>query len=258
MSLLDPAYRHFMPQLSVLYEDNHLLVINKPACIATMGAESGQPTIHQMAADYLKQKYNKPGNVYVGIVSRLDTMTSGVLVLARTSKAASRLSDQFAGRGEHRTRKLYLAVVEGRVEPVTGQWTDLVRKDDAARRMRVAAQATSDSREANLSYTTVTTTDDATLLAVELLTGRKHQIRVQAADRGHAVLGDRKYGSRRGFPHGIALHSWQLLVHHPTKRDAMQFHCDPPPSWKQSSLPDVRPHRERLLSHFQFPGEAIQ
>lgn len=241
-----------MPTLDVLHEDNHLLVVNKPAGIATMGAEAGSTTIHSLAVDYLKHKYNKPGNVYVGIVSRLDTMTSGVLVLARTSKAASRLSDQFAGRGEMKSRKLYLAAVQGHVHPSQGAWRDLVRKDDAAHRMRVTQQSTSDSREANLRYRCVVDTPSGSLLAIELLTGRKHQIRVQAAERGHAIVGDRKYGSRRPFPVGIALHSWQLVVHHPTQRVAMRFEAPLPKSWAQAAIPSIAPHRDSLLSHFGF------
>ncbi len=222
-----------------------------------MGAEAGLQTVHGLASSYLKQKYQKPGNVYVGIVSRLDTMTSGVLVLARTSKAASRLSDQFAGRGECTARKLYLAAVQGQVTPDEGNWSDLVCKDDAARRMRVTQTESREARNAELRYRTVAATQSGVLLAVELLTGRKHQIRLQCAHRGHAVLGDRKYGSRLEFAqkNGIALHSWQLVVHHPTKRTAMRFEAPLPHAWRQASLPAIEPYRETLLKHFQFPIE---
>lgn len=238
--------------MDVLYEDNHLLVVNKPAGIATMGTESGVPSMHGLAADYLKQKYHKPGNVYVGVVSRLDTMTSGVLILARTSKAASRLSDQFAGRGTERTRKLYLAAVQGSVRPSSGRWQDWIFKDDPAHRMRVTASTRQDARQAELNYLEVEKTDVGSVLAIELLTGRKHQIRVQSAERGHAILGDRKYGSRLPFPVGIALHSWQLIVSHPTKRVPMRFEAPIPKSWQQASLPAIAPHHRRLVEHFRF------
>ncbi len=131
-----------MSALDVLYTDNHLLVVNKPAGIATMGAESG-PTVHSIAADYLKKVFHKPGRVFVGVVSRLDAMTSGVLVLARTSKSASRLSAQFANKSGHDVCKIYLAAVEGRLETEQGHWTDHVRKDDAAMRMRVVGPSAS-------------------------------------------------------------------------------------------------------------------
>jgi len=231
-------------KLDVLYEDNHLLVINKPACIATMGAESG-PTIHSMAADYLKRTYNKPGKAFVGIVSRLDSMTSGVLVLARTSKAASRLSEQFAGRKEG-VSKVYLAAVSPTVDsdPVVDsgpvEWTDWVRKDDRAKRMRVVDSESNGAKEARLRFCTLGTGQDHSLLAVRLLTGRKHQIRVQFADRGHPVIGDRKYGSPKPFSAGVALHSWRLQIVHPTRREPMWFAADPPASWKpfQTQLSD--------------------
>ncbi len=125
-----------MDPLEILYEDNHLLVVNKPVGIATMGAEAG-PTIHSLAASYLKETYGKPGKAFVGVVSRLDSMTSGVLVLARTSKAASRLSAQFAERSGEATDKIYLAAVEGSLPEAEGELADHVLKDDAAHRMRV-------------------------------------------------------------------------------------------------------------------------
>ena len=128
-----------MESLDILYEDNHLLVVNKPVGIATMGAEQG-PTVHSMAADYLKRTYHKPGKAFVGVVSRLDAMTSGVLVLARTSKAASRLSTQFAERSGDGTTKIYLAALDGDLQASQGELTDQVLKDDAAHRMRVVPE----------------------------------------------------------------------------------------------------------------------
>ena len=230
--------------LSVLYEDNHLLVIDKPANLPTMGAASG-PTVHSMAAEYLKAKYDKPGNVYVGIVSRLDSMTSGVLVLARTSKAASRLVSQFGGTQQRKkdfppAEKVYLAVVSGHVGPERGVLCDHVFKDEKAHRMRVADKATSDSQRAELRYQALSKTASETVLAVKLITGRKHQIRVQFADRGHAIIGDRKYGSTEPFASGVALHSWQLTMTHPTLRQLQTFTSLPPKSWKRwkSLLPE--------------------
>ncbi len=215
--------------LDILYEDNHLLVVNKPAGIATMGSEAG-PTVHSLAADYLKQRYDKPGKAYVGIVSRLDTMTSGVLVLTRTSKAAARLSQQFAQKSTG-INKVYLAVVDPPLQADNEAWIDWVRKDDRAHRMRVVSQS-GDAQEARLRYLTLGRATHNSLIAVQLLTGRKHQIRVQLADRGHPVVGDRKYGSPVPFSNGIALHSWRLQFVHPTLHQPMLFAATPPASWQ--------------------------
>jgi 23S rRNA pseudouridine1911/1915/1917 synthase len=219
-----------MGSLDILYEDNHLLVVNKPAGIATMGASEG-PTVHSMAADYIKRAYNKPGKAFVGVVSRLDSRTSGVIVLARTSKAAARLSQQFAVRSAMAAEKIYLAALDGTPREAEGELVDFVMKDDAAHRMRVVDRAVPQAREARLRYCRLID-GEPSIVAVRLLSGRKHQIRLQFAQRGHPVTGDRKYGSRMDFPVGIALHSWRLRIVHPTQRTPMWFQADPPPSWK--------------------------
>ena len=248
--------------LSVLHEDNHLLVVDKPAGIATMGAESG-PTVHSMAADYIKQRYNKPGKAFVGTVSRLDTMTSGVLVLARTSKAASRLTPQFGGNQKTRkplprADKVYIAAIEGHLDGDSGSLVDFVRKDDAARRMRVVDQNVSGAQESGaqeacLDYVVLGRTDAVTLVAVRLRTGRKHQIRVQFAASGNTVWGDRKYGSRESFA-GIALHSFMLQISHPTLTTRMLFSVEPPKSWKpfDDALPSMSDLRETVAKRFDI------
>jgi len=263
-----------MSGLEILYEDNHLLVVNKPAGLATMGAESG-PTAHSLAADYIKRSRGKPGRVFVGIVSRLDAMTSGVLVLARTSKAASRLTAQFSAKSKHMAgavakgtkktvptapRKIYLAVVSGKLDSEADQWTDQIRKDDAAHRMRLTSVPRPDSQIAQLRYQTLATTQAKTtqtntIVAIELLTGRKHQIRTQFADRGHPVLGDRKYESGVKFPSGIALHSWRLEIEHPTQRVPMWFEAPLPRSWGrfQNEFSSMRELRERISQQFPAP-----
>ena len=246
-----------MHELDILYEDNHLLVINKPAGIATMGAESG-PTVHSLAADYLKRKYRKPGNVYVGIVSRLDAMTSGVLVLARTSKAASRLVPQFADKNGSAAAKIYLAIVEGRIDCDEGIWEDHLRKDDEARRMRVVDPSWRGAKAARLRFVTVSRSDEESTLAIQLLSGRKHQIRVQAAERGHAVLGDRKYNARMAFPTGVALHSWRLQITHPTRRETMWFEAGLPNSWRgaRAQRIDLTTLRPRLSRQFNLSTDS--
>ncbi len=263
-----------MPDLKVLFEDNHLLVVNKPAGLATMGAESGD-TVHSLAARYIKRKYNKPGNVFIGIVSRLDAMTSGTLVLARTSKAASRLTEQFSsktrkGNGQKKSkakkaaalspRKVYLAVVKGKLDAEADHWTDQIRKDESAHRMRLSPTQRDDTKTVELRYQSFANTQDQTIVAVELLTGRKHQIRTQFADRGHPILGDRKYGSEIKFENGIALHSWLLQIEHPTKRVPMWFEAPLPSSWEkfQHKLPAQTNLRQQIAHFFPPPPPETQ
>src|SRR5437868_5505951 len=135
--------------LDVLYEDNHLLAVNKPALLATMGVADDEPSLLTIAKEYVRQKYNKPGNVYLGIVSRLDAPVTGVVLLARTSKAAGRLSKQFRERD---VEKLYWAVVEAPVEPREGRLVDFLRKDERHRRMHVAGPNTPGAQRAELTY----------------------------------------------------------------------------------------------------------
>ena len=246
-----------MSSLDILYEDNHLLVVNKPSGIATMGAES-LPTVHSLAAEYLKRAYNKPGRAFVGIVSRLDAMTSGVLVLARTSKAASRLSSQFTPGSPDQAKKIYLAAVAGTLDSPQAELVDYVRKDDAAKRMKVVGQTVPSAKQARLRYVTLGQQGELSVVAARLLTGRKHQIRLQFADRGHPVLGDRKYGSNRRFSAGVALHSWRLQIIHPTKRHPMWFEADVPPSWSpfRRMLPSAEAIRASIEEFFQLTGDT--
>jgi 23S rRNA pseudouridine1911/1915/1917 synthase len=222
--------------LNVLYEDNHLLAINKPAGLPTQGAAAGKPSVVTQAKEYLKRKHRKPGNVYLGVVSRLDSPVSGVVILARTSKAAARLNEQFRGR---RVGKIYWAIAEGGVEPPSGQLVDLLAKDDKNKRMAVVRQATNrggtgqtKSQEAMLSYRRLGLAAGDSLLEIALETGRKHQIRLQLAARGHPIVGDRKYGSKRAFPRGIALHCWRLVFEHPVTKNPVELIAPPPKSWR--------------------------
>lgn len=218
------------PEIHVIYEDNHLLVINKPAELATMGALEGEPTAAAWAADYLKRRYLKPGNAFVGVVSRLDSFVTGVLVLARTSKAASRLTEQFRQR---QTRKLYFAYVEGHLNQPT--WKTLsahIAKNDAAHRMMIVTPESRDAQLATLQFRTLASSTTRSLLEVDLGTGRKHQIRLQLADHGHPIVGDNKYGANSNFPKGIALHASKLTIEHPTLRKPMTFVAPLPAAWR--------------------------
>lgn len=217
------------PGLDILYEDNHLLVVNKPPGLATQGAAAGRPSLVSLAKEYVKHKYHKPGNVYLGVVSRLDSAVSGVVVLARTSKAAARLTGQFRQRA---VTKVYWAIVSGNPH-ASGTCEDWLAKDDQRHRMQVADERTRDAAHARLIYRRLKRLSRGWLLEVTLETGRKHQIRVQLASRGLPVLGDRKYGSREPFSTGIALHSRLLKLVHPTRHEAMVFTANPPAAWRK-------------------------
>lgn len=208
------------PPLDVLFEDNHLLVINKPVGLPTQGVVEGAASVVTAAKAYLKQKYKKPGNVYLGVVSRLDASVSGVLVLARTSKAAARLNDQFR---ERTAKKVYLAVVEQAPDPPAGELTDWLKKNEKLQKMAVVTRLAVGAQRATLSYRTISKHPTACLVEVELQTGRKHQIRVQLAHLGCPILGDRKYGSKRRLATGIALHAHSLEITHPVSNESLRF-----------------------------------
>lgn len=210
--------------MNVIYEDNHLLVVNKPAGQLVQGDQTGRRTLLEEAKDYLREKYNKPGNVFLGLVHRLDRPASGAVVLARTSKAASRLSEEIRS---HRPRKIYWALVSGEV-PEQGQFTDRLERDEFTSHV-VDAPA---GKEARLSYRRLGYKQGNSLVEIELETGRHHQIRVQFAHRGHPILGDRRYGSKQAFSDdAIALHAREMIIRHPTQREEMSFMADPDQEW---------------------------
>lgn len=216
---------------SVVYEDNHLLVVNKPAGLATMGVQADQPSLIHCAKSYIKAKYDKPGNVFLGIVSRLDTPVTGVVTMARTSKAASRLSAQFR---DGTVEKTYWAVVSDPVDLDSEELLDWIRKPESKRKVRIVADEKEGAQLARLRYRVLDRIGPNTLLEVELLTGRKHQIRVQLSHAGFPIVGDLKYGSRKKFPLGIALHAYSVSVSHPTTREKMTFSAEPPTYWPKS------------------------
>lgn len=216
--------------LTVLYEDNHLLAVSKPAGLPTMGVAPELPSLIVEARTYIKQRYQKPGNVYLGTVSRLDAPVTGVVLFARTSKAAARLSEQFR---THEVEKSYWALVEGRLEPPTGTLTHWLTEDERHRRMHAVAPDTVGAKECRLHYRRITVLDAGTLAEIDLETGRKHQIRVQFAARGTPVLGDRKYGAKRPFASGIALHARRLVVKHPVRDERIEITAPLPAAWRK-------------------------
>ncbi|OHB76043.1 MAG: hypothetical protein A2W31_11395 [Planctomycetes bacterium RBG_16_64_10] len=201
----------------------------KPAMLPTMGVTKGQPSLLALARDYVQRKYDKPGRVYLGVVSRLDAPVSGVVLLARTSKAAARLCAQFRCQA---VRKVYWAAVAHRVRPATGRLIHFIGRDEQHRRMQIASARATGALEARLSYRTLQDVVNGTLLEVVPETGRKHQIRLQLASFGHPILGDRKYGSRQPFPLGIALHCRELVFQHPVRQHSVTLTAPLSRAWR--------------------------
>lgn len=226
----------FPPPLEVLCEDGPVLAVNKPAGLLTQGVPQGLPTLESQVRDYIKQKYSKPGNVYLGIPHRLDRPTSGVIVFARNSKAAARLSEQFHDR---RVRKEYLAIVEGTPDPREDELTDWLLKDAARAHVECVPPETSGAKKASLHYETIATAGGRTLLRVLPHTGRMHQIRVQLASRGWPVFGDSEYGATSCFESAakpgnvIALHAQRLTIFHPVRYDELVLGAPFPLEWHQ-------------------------
>lgn len=221
-----------LDSLDVIFEDNHLLVVNKPAMLPTMGVAEGEPSLLVVAKEYIRAKYDKPGNVYLGVVSRLDTPVTGVTIIARTSKAAARLSEAFR---ERKVEKTYWAVVAGQLPECEGVLENYLRKDERHRKVHVTHANVPDAQFAKLTFRAIGTNKNLSLLQVHLETGRKHQIRVQLAKHGVSIIGDQKYGSTQKFSAGIALHARQLVIEHPVLKERMTFIAPLPASWQKDS-----------------------
>lgn len=215
----------------ILFEDNHLLVAVKPKNVPVMSDESGDMDFQQSLKQWLKEKYNKPGEAWLGIVHRLDRPVGGVMVFAKTSKAAARLSAQFRERS---VQKQYLAVVRGVPEKLNGKLRDFLVKDELTRRVFITKADEPRALEALLSYRVEESREDMSLLSITLETGRPHQIRVQLANMGHPVVGDAKYGNINEAKIGIALWCLAMEVEHPTKGERLRFSCSPPEIWPWS------------------------
>jgi len=221
--------------LDVLYLDNHLLVVNKPAGLLAQADRTGDPDLLSLARAYLKEKLHRPGQGFVGLVHRLDRPASGVMVLACTSKAASRLSDQFRRK---LPQKRYLAIVEGACRG-EGTRVDYLVKED--QKVRVVRSSHPRAQYAELSWRALAQRGGLSLLEIDLKTGRAHQIRVQLARMGFPILGDFRYGAKRELDgQNLALHCHYLALEHPVTKEPMHWTAPPPPSWKGLFSVEVR------------------
>lgn len=219
--------RLIMQKVKVIYEDNHIIVVEKTPNIPSQADKTGDMDMLTLVKNYIKEKYNKPGNVYLGLVHRLDRPVGGVMVFAKTSKAASRLSEQVRTKS---LKKTYLAVVDGKLENKTGVLEDYLYKDERNNISKVVKKEKKNAKLAKLDYEVLKYNEvkNLSLLKINLHTGRHHQIRVQLSNFGHSIFGDQKYGTR-GTGKQIALWAYKLKIQHPTTKQEMEFEDLPEP-----------------------------
>ncbi len=214
-----------MSHPEIIYEDNHVLAINKPCGMLVQGDITGDMCALDVMKEHIKTRDSKPGNVFLGLPHRLDRPASGVLVLAKTSKALGRLSESFR---EGHTEKIYWAAVSAPPPAEEGECVNWLVKNSKTNASRICSPGTKGGREARLKYRLIGESKSYWLLEVHLLTGRHHQIRVQLAAMGCCIKGDLKYGARRSNPGGgIHLHARSLSIPHPVRKSRLELTADP-------------------------------
>lgn len=203
--------------MTVLYEDNHIIIVNKAQGEIVQGDKTGDTPLSEEIKVYLKEKYNKPGNVFCGVVHRIDRPVGGVVAFAKTSKALTRLNDMLRLGELH---KSYLAMVEGRLSEKSGRIDNYLLSDGRMNKSFIVDPTTEGAKRCQLEYEVVAEGDRYSLLRINLLTGRKHQIRAQLSNLGHPIKGDLKYGARRSNPGGgISLLARHLEFIHPVSKE---------------------------------------
>ncbi len=216
-------------KVPIIFEDNHIIVVEKPVNIPVQADNTRDIDMLTLLKQDIKERYNKPGEVYLGLVHRLDRPVGGVMVFARTSKAASRLSDQIRTRT---FKKTYLAVVRGKPTKSEGTLVDWLLKDSKTNMVSVVSKTTPDAKEAILDYKVLDSQEGFSLLEIQLHTGRPHQIRVQLANMGHVLYGDQRYGVKINKPgQQIALWAHKVSFMHPTQKDERGYFCNAP-NWE--------------------------
>lgn len=218
--------------LNVVYEDNQIIVVIKPQNVPTQADSSNDADMLTMVKAYIKEKYNKPGNVFVGLVHRLDRPTGGVMIFAKTSKAASRLSESIKS-GE--LKKNYLTIVEGGLKDKKQKLINYLKKNEKTNVVKVVGQAVSDAKYAELEYVVLDEKNNTSLLNINLITGRSHQIRAQLSNLGNPIYNDFKYGSKTKG--NLMLWAYCLTFIHPTTKQKMTFKVLPDlkGAWKNYS-----------------------
>lgn len=212
--------------VKVIYEDNHLLVVEKPVNILSQGDDTNDKDMVNLLKNYVKEKYNKPGNVFIGLVHRLDRPVGGVMVFAKTSKAASRLSEQVRNKS---FKKTYRAVIHGTMNKKEDTLKDYLYKNKKTNMVSVVNKNHKEAKNAELDYETLQSKNNCSLVQIDLKTGRPHQIRVQFASRKHPLFGDQRYGQDvNKVGQQIALWSYKIEITHPTTKEKMEFICEPP------------------------------
>ena len=221
-----------MENLNVIYEDNHIIVVEKLVNIPSQGDKTKDLDMLTLVKKYIKEKYNKPGEVYLGLVHRLDRPVGGVMVFAKTSKAAARLSEQVRIK---QFKKKYLVIVDGKMDKQSDTLEDYLLKNERLNMSKVVKEGTKNAKSAKLDYEVLKYNEeiDLSVLKINLHTGRHHQIRVQLANRGHSIYGDQKYGTR-GRGKQICLWAYELSILHPITKESMTFKVLPEKtgSWK--------------------------
>jgi 23S rRNA pseudouridine1911/1915/1917 synthase len=220
-------------KLHVLYEDNHLLVVNKPGGLLVQGDSTGDETLLDIGKKYIKEKYDKPGNVFLGIVHRLDRPVSGVVLMAKTSKALERLNKQFR---ERKIYKKYWAVVKRRPKNLKDKLVNWLVKNRDKNYVSCYQKPNPDGLKAELNYSVLGKLNDHYLLEVNPITGRPHQIRVQLSSIGSPIRGDLKYGFHKpNFDANINLHAKEIIFEHPIKKEKMRIKASLPENefWEQ-------------------------
>lgn len=218
-----------VPPLDILYEDNHCVAVAKPADCLSTHFQGKEETIDRAVKAYVKERFQKPGSVFLGVVHRLDRPVSGVLLFARTSKAAARLAEQFR---EGTIEKVYWAVVEGDVARSAGTLEDWLRRERERRRVEIVEPRSRGARQALLHFQRRGAHGGLTWLEIRPQTGRTHQLRVQLAHHGHPIYGDAKYGSIHTFDRAIALHARALTFLHPIRYEPITLTAELPRNWR--------------------------
>ena len=227
-----------MEKLNVLYEDNHVIVVEKLVNIPSQADKTGDVDMLSIVKHYLKEKYQKTGEVYLGLIHRLDRPVGGVMVFAKTSKAAARLSEQVRTK---QFEKQYLVVVDGKMQQEKGILEDYLLKNERNNISKVVKEGTKNAKLASLDYEVLKYAEDIQLsvVKVNLHTGRHHQIRVQFASRGHSLYADQKYGTR-GRGKQIALWAYKLSFYHPISKQKLTFQVLPKMIGTWKILEDIK------------------